>query len=131
MLPEVAHVILIDEPLPLAQPEGSQGDLAWIVGKADASIAVDAIRLAMNAELMQMQVLPAHGDLQHIVQLGDGCVTGDEQAPPDQGSDVTQRHLELIHRDGCRCLGGAHVMWLSWQIAVRPAVCRKTVLFVV
>ena len=55
-----------------------------IVGKGDAAVAVDAIRLAVDAELMQMHILPAHRDLHDGMQLGDRRVAGDEHAAPDQ-----------------------------------------------
>lgn len=63
MLPVVAHVILIDELLALAQLEIGEDDRVRIIGEGDPAGAVDAIRLAVNAELMQMQILPAHRDL--------------------------------------------------------------------
>jgi len=74
----------------LRKLEIGKDDLMRIVGEGDPTDAIDAIRLAVNAELMQMQVLPAHRDLQHGMQLGDRCIAGHEQAPPDHGGDGAQ-----------------------------------------
>jgi len=57
---------------------------------------------------MQMQVLPAHRDLQHGIQLGDRRVAGHPQAPPDQRGDGAQRDFGLIDPDGRLLRGGAH-----------------------
>lgn len=108
MLPKVAHVIFVDEPLRFAQFEIGEDDLMRIVGEGDPAVAIDTIRLAVYAELMQMQVFPAHRDLYDVVQLGDRRVAGHEQTPPDQRRDGAQRDLELIDRDGRLLRGGAH-----------------------
>ncbi len=71
MLPIVAHVIVVDESLALAQFEIGEDDRMRIIGEGDPAVAINAIRLAMNAELMQVQVLPSHRDLEHVVQLGN------------------------------------------------------------
>lgn len=108
MLPEVAHVACVDEPLAFAQIEVGEDDLVRIVGEGDPAVAVDALRLAMTAELMQMQVLPTRRDLQHAMQLGDRRITGHKQTPPDQRGDGTERDFELIDRDGRLLLGDTH-----------------------
>lgn len=109
MLPIVAHVVFVDEPLRFAQFEIGEDDLVRIIGEGDPADAVDAIRLAMNAELMQMQVLPAHRDLQHVVQLGDRRVAGHAQTPPDHRGDGAQRDLELMAQSQRRCHQGQSV----------------------
>jgi hypothetical protein len=90
MLPEVTHVVFVDESLALAQLEIGKRDLVWVVGEGDPADARDAIRLTMNAELVQVQIFPAHRDLHDGMQLGDGGVAGHQQSPPDQRGDVTE-----------------------------------------
>lgn len=38
---------------------------------------------------------PAHRDLDDAVQLGDGCILFDEEAPPDHWADLEEAYLEL------------------------------------
>jgi len=90
VLPKVAHVVLVDEPLALAQLEIGKDDLVRIVGEGDPADAVDAVGLAVNAEPMQVQVFPTHRDLQHGVQLGDRAIAGHEETPPDHRGDGAQ-----------------------------------------
>lgn len=78
MLPEVAHVVLVDEPLALPQPEVGQTDLVRIVGKEQPAAARDAVLPTMHPKAVQMQIFPAHGNLQHVMEFGDGRVAGDQ-----------------------------------------------------
>ncbi len=96
MLPEVAHVVFIDEVLTRPYLEDGKHDLVRVVVKAHTAATGDAIRFAIDTELMQMQVLPAHGYLQDVMQLGDSRVAGYQQATPDHGGNVAQRDLKLI-----------------------------------
>src|SRR5207249_4199759 len=54
MLPEVAHVIFVDEAFARSELEIGQADLVGIVVKEYAALAVDAIFLAMDPKPMQM-----------------------------------------------------------------------------
>lgn len=99
VLPPVAKVILVEEALAFAQPEVSEAHVAGIVGEDNPPVVVDAVRLPVDQELLQVQVLPAHGNLHHVVELGNGRVTAHQQAAPYQGATVSQRDLELIDPD--------------------------------
>src|SRR4051794_19473865 len=59
---------------------------------------------------MQVQVFPAHGDLDNGMLLGDGGVADHQQAAPNHGTTVAQHHLELIHLTAGLWLAGIHVM---------------------
>ena len=52
MLPEVAEVIFVGEAFILAEFEIAQSHQFWILCKADATIVVHAIILAVDAELV-------------------------------------------------------------------------------
>ena len=45
---------------------------------------------------MQMGVIPAHGDLQGIMEVGDGAVAAHQEPAPDQRRDLAQPDVELI-----------------------------------
>jgi hypothetical protein len=52
VLPEVAHVVFVDEALTRPQLEVGQGNLVGIVVKEHTAIARDPIRLAVDPKLM-------------------------------------------------------------------------------
>jgi hypothetical protein len=67
-----------------------------IVAKADATDAAATVVFATDAKAMQVGVIPAHGDLQGIMEIGDGAITADQQPAPDQRCDLTQPDVQLI-----------------------------------
>src|SRR6266545_2966585 len=54
------------------------------------------IIFAMNAKPMEMEIAPIEGDLQRVMEIGDGAGLCDQQAPPDQRADLAQHHPQLI-----------------------------------
>jgi hypothetical protein len=98
--PGNVEVVLIEEALACPKVEISQAYLIWIVGKGDPAKVGDAVVLAVSDELMEMRVAPAKGDLDGGVQLGDGCVIGDQQAAPDQRADSVEPDAELVDSRG-------------------------------
>src|SRR3954464_15506441 len=69
MLPEVPHVVVVLEAFARPQLEIGELDLEWIVSEDHAARAVIAVLFAIDAKPMQVQVLPAHGDLDDGMQL--------------------------------------------------------------
>jgi hypothetical protein len=57
---------------------------------------VTPIVLAINVKGMQMFTAPIKDELEDGMQLGEGGVTADEEAPPDEGTDVPQDDTEPI-----------------------------------
>src|ERR1700694_3690936 len=55
-----------------------------------------AIDSATDHKLVEVIIFPAHDDLQDPVQLSQGRILPDREAPPDRRMNVPQRHLELI-----------------------------------
>src|SRR6266496_3096089 len=45
---------------------------------------------------MEMEIAPIEGDLQRVMEIGDGAGLCDQQAPPDQRADLAQHHPQLI-----------------------------------
>jgi hypothetical protein len=64
-----------------------------------ARYARHPIPLALDTELVEMGVGPPHGDLEDVVQIGNGTVTADEQAPPDHRADAQEDHFEVVHSE--------------------------------
>src|SRR5438034_1337759 len=56
----------------------------------------DAIDATADHKLVEVIIFPAHDDLQDPVQLSQGRILPDREAPPDRRLNVPQRHLELI-----------------------------------
>src|SRR5262249_16338656 len=69
----------------------------WVIVKAHASIVGDAVLFAADEKAMEMAARPAQGQLQDVMQICDGGISGDEKATPDQGTDATQSNLELVN----------------------------------
>jgi hypothetical protein len=51
---------------------------------------------------MEMVAFPAHGDLEGIMQVGNGTIAAHEKASPDERTDLSQPDMELVDF-GRRC----------------------------
>jgi len=58
--------------------------------------------------MRSMFVGPAQNRLQRRVQIGDGRVAADRDAPPDQETDVTEDDAELTHTGFRACRQAKH-----------------------
>ena len=65
---------------------------------------VNTIAFAVDDELMEMFVIPAHGDLDDVVQVGNSALTLDQKPSPDHGADTLKDDFELIDDWGRRRL---------------------------
>src|SRR6478752_2481168 len=45
---------------------------------------------------MEMGVAPAEGDLDDVMELGNGALAADQDSPPDHGADLAAPDVELI-----------------------------------
>src|SRR4029079_912410 len=95
MLPPVPEVVLIQKALPWSEREVGETDAGGIIRKGDAAEVGGAERLAVDHELMEVGVAPAHRDLEHVVQVGDGGVAADEQSAGDHRTDLPQPDVAL------------------------------------
>jgi hypothetical protein len=84
MLPQVPKIILIEEAFGVAEVKVGKAYLVRIVAKADATDAADAVVFAPDTEAVQVGIIPAHGDLQGMVEIGDGAVTAHQEPAPNQ-----------------------------------------------
>jgi hypothetical protein len=50
----------------------------------------------VDTEVMQMQIAPREDDLERGMEGGQGHITADEEATPDQWADPLNDHPELI-----------------------------------
>jgi hypothetical protein len=55
----------------------------------------------VDAEQVKVGIRPAHGDLEEMMQIGDGMVTADAQTRLDHRADAQQHDLELIDAHVC------------------------------
>jgi hypothetical protein len=78
VLPGVVEVILVDEPLVGSEPEVIEPDGVGIVGERESPHPADAIVAAVDAEPVEMEVTPAEGDLEHVMEFGEGAVAADQ-----------------------------------------------------
>jgi hypothetical protein len=78
---------------------------------------------------MQVGVIPAHGDLQGMMKIGDGAVAAHQNPAPDQRCDLTQPDVELIDfNDGGRLAHGIASLprlttMSSQRICRQPPLC--------
>jgi hypothetical protein len=83
VLPEGVKIIFIQEAFFDPEMQGIEPDLLWVIAKPETTISGHAICLAMNEETVQMGVIPAHHDLEGVMEIGQALVTRHQHAPPD------------------------------------------------
>jgi hypothetical protein len=96
MLPQVPKVILVQESLAESEAQVGEPDLRRVIRKPQTTGLRDAITLPPDDELMEMLAFPAHGDLEGIMQVGNGAIAADEKTPPDARTDLSQPDVELV-----------------------------------
>jgi hypothetical protein len=82
------------------QTERCQCQGVWTVKELQRAVAMPAVTPAANDELVQMFVVPAHGELHHMMQLRDRNLLGNQQAPSDRRADAPQTDSQLEHGSG-------------------------------
>ena len=50
----------------------------------------------MDAEAVEMFPAPVEGQLENFMELGDAGFAADQEAPPNQGTDVPKHYSKLI-----------------------------------
>ena len=63
VLPEIVEIVFIKKALTQPEPKVSQKNLFRIVVKPDATLMSDSVVLAVNMNAMEVEIPPAHGDL--------------------------------------------------------------------
>ena len=64
-----------------------------VVIEADAAQISDAVVLAVDVEPMQVFPAPVKGNLNVVMELSDGGLTGNQQASPDHRADTGQHEV--------------------------------------
>src|ERR1700694_5344254 len=90
MLPGISEIVLMEEAPADPPSKVGQSHLTWIVGEANATDVSDTVFSTVNHEAVQVLVIPAKSRLKRAVQVGDGVVVADEQAPPDERADAAE-----------------------------------------
>ena len=70
---------------------------------------------------MQMFVLPAHGGLQNIMQIGDAACTRNAQSAPNGRADAAQANAQVVHYIGI--IRAAHSRTLPLQHPGNSITC--------
>jgi hypothetical protein len=52
--------------------------------------------LSVNAEEVKMFTAPVEGSLENFMELSDAGFGRDQEAPPDQGTDIPKRYSKLV-----------------------------------
>src|SRR5579872_5291487 len=106
VLPAISQVIFINPAFFAAEMEVTESHLMRIVAEAYAAGLPDPIRLAPNEKLVQMFISPAKGNLERVMELGNGVVAAHQEATPYLGTDFADPDTQLI--DLHRLLCAAH-----------------------
>src|SRR4051794_6666867 len=93
MPPGNVQVVLVGEPCPFAQLQCRKRHLRRSGGEFPRTIA-----RSTEAELIEVDALPPHPDLDHAVQLAQGAGVRDQHPPPYHRVDAEQPNLDLYDR---------------------------------
>src|SRR6266699_4064351 len=96
MPPTIPKIILVDKASPFLTSNRSQSYASLILHRfAILWIWLSIVRLAYN-ELVQMRVLPAHDDLEHLMQSKERYLTRNHNTSPDRRFNVRKLNMQLI-----------------------------------
>ncbi len=70
---------------------------AFIHDLGAGSMSGIAIPLLRQNKLVQMRILPAHNSLQRAVEVLEGHISINQNAPPDRRAGSQQRYFDRIH----------------------------------
>jgi hypothetical protein len=96
VLPGIAEVTLVEEAFVAAELEVGEANLVGILGEPGPSRPTDAVIPGVDAEAMEVGVGPAEGDLERVMELGQGAVGAHQEPPPDHGADLPDPDVELV-----------------------------------
>ena len=68
-----------------------------VIGESKAALVRNAVIFAVDVETIQVGIAPTHGDLNGVMEVGDGVLAPQEQPTPDHRADAAQNHLELVN----------------------------------
>jgi hypothetical protein len=74
VLPEIVEIVFIKKALTQPESEAGQKNLFRIVVKPDATLMSDSVVLAVNMKAMEVEIAPAHGDLDGVMEIGNGLI---------------------------------------------------------
>jgi hypothetical protein len=71
--------------------------LFWLKARSpEAAFVRNAVIFAVDVKAIQVGIAPTHGDLNGVMEVGDGVVAPQEQSTPDHRADAAQDDLELV-----------------------------------
>src|SRR5262249_20083324 len=94
--PASGKVVLIEKALPVVEVKIREPNLMWIIIEAGSARVSNAVILAVNMKTVQMLPTPGEQDLENVVQAGEMDIAWDEQASPDQRTDITKYNTKLV-----------------------------------
>jgi hypothetical protein len=87
VLPPISEVILVEKPFSEPEVELGQANLVGILMKGKSSAPGHTEILAVDTKPVQMEVAPAEGNLEAVVQIRQGLVGAQQQPTPDHRAD--------------------------------------------
>ena len=94
--PAGREVVFVPEPLAVMQREPRKRELPRILVEGNAATQRRPIVPSMDAKAVEMFPAPVEGQLENFMELGDASFAADQEAPPNQGTDVPKNNSKLI-----------------------------------
>jgi hypothetical protein len=103
--PECVKIGGIGKLIAHVETEVIDKDVAGAMSENPTANSVYPIILSVNMEIMQIFIIPAHGNLYDTVQICDRGVSMDSQPTPDHGADSAKGNFDRIcvHGNGSSC----------------------------
>lgn len=72
------------------QAKRRQGQGVWAVEELQRTIAMSTVAPSADDEPVPVFVVPAHGELHHMMQLRNRDLLGNQESPPDRRAHASQ-----------------------------------------
>ncbi len=77
------------------QAKCCEGQAVWAVEELERTVTMSTITPSADDEPVQVFVVPAHGELHHLMQLRNRDLLGNQESPPDRRADAPQTDSQL------------------------------------
>ena len=96
VLPAITEIVFVQQSLS-RHPDHIANRGASFVHDFRESRLGAPLPLLRETKLVQMRVLPSHNGLQNVMELAQGYIPIDQNAPPDRGAGAQQGYFDHIH----------------------------------
>ena len=98
VFPAVAEVVLVKKAFIHSKVEIDQPDVPGVLRIRGTTQPRDAELFSVDAEAMKVIIGPSEGDLDDVVEIGNGIAGGDNESPPDHRVDAPNPHMNPVRR---------------------------------